>query len=144
MLGACLHTGCAHGANTWCRGWAAPIGRILLATGHAREGGVRGRGHVTDRASQFLSAVRNRACVDTWARNLMGQPRPGWAPDPPMVGIRSPIGLVVGSCTSHPGVLGSIPKREEPGKTGAPCVKVENANVGNVRVFENGGLCLLR
>jgi hypothetical protein len=30
---------------------------------------------------------------------------------------------VVGSCTSHPGVLGSIPKREEPGKTGAPCVK---------------------
>jgi len=46
------------------------------------------------------------------------QPRPGWAPDPPMVGIRSPIGLVVGSCTSYPGVLGSIPKREEPGKTG--------------------------
>ena len=28
------------------------------------------------------------------------------------------------SCTSHPGVLGSIPIREEPGKTGAPCVKV--------------------
>jgi hypothetical protein len=35
-----------------------------------------------------------------------------------MVGIRSPDGLVVGSCTSHPGVLGSILKREEPGKTG--------------------------
>ena len=52
------------------------------------------------------------------------KPRPGWAPDPLMVGIRSPNGLVVGSCTSHPGVLGSIPKREEPGKTGAPCVKV--------------------
>ena len=52
------------------------------------------------------------------------QPRPGWAPDPLMVGIRSPIGLVVGSCTRHPGVLGSIPKREEPGKTGAPCVKL--------------------
>ena len=33
--------------------------------------------------------------------------------------------LVVGSCTSHSGVLGSIPKREEQGgKTGAPCVKV--------------------
>jgi hypothetical protein len=46
------------------------------------------------------------------------QPRPGWAPDPLMVGIRSPDGLVVGSCTSHPGVLGSFPKREEPGKTG--------------------------
>ncbi len=26
----------------------------------------------------------------------------GWAPDPPMVGIRSPICLVVGSCTRHP------------------------------------------
>jgi hypothetical protein len=35
-----------------------------------------------------------------------------------MVGIRSPDGLVVGSCTNHPGVSGSIPKREEPGKTG--------------------------
>jgi hypothetical protein len=35
-----------------------------------------------------------------------------------MVGIRSPDGLVVGSFTSHPGVLGSIPKREEPGETG--------------------------
>jgi len=54
--------------------------------------------------------------------------RPGWSPDPPMVGIRSPIGLVVGSCTSHPGVLGSIPKREEPGKTGAPCVKVPGSS----------------
>ena len=56
------------------------------------------------------------------------QPRHGWAPDPPMVGIRSPIGLAVGSCTSHPGVLGSIPKREEPGKTGAPCVKVPGSS----------------
>jgi hypothetical protein len=28
------------------------------------------------------------------------------APDPPMVGIRSPIGLVVGSCTSHPWSFG--------------------------------------
>jgi len=27
------------------------------------------------------------------------------------------------ACTRHPGVLGSIPKREEPGKIGAPCVK---------------------
>ena len=34
----------------------------------------------------------------------------------------------VGSCTSHPGVLGSIPKREEPGKTGAPCVKVPGSS----------------
>ena len=45
-----------------------------------------------------------------------------------MVGIRSPVSLVVGSCTSHPGVLGSIPKREEPGKTGAPCVKVPGSS----------------
>jgi len=61
-------------------------------------------------------------------------PRHGWAPDPPMEGIRSPIGLVVGSCTIHPGVLGSIPKREEPGKTGAPCVKVP----GSSRVLMSG------
>jgi hypothetical protein len=46
-------------------------------------------------------------------------PSPGWAPDPLMVGIRSPDGLVVAwACTSNPGVLGLIPKREEPGKTG--------------------------
>jgi hypothetical protein len=32
----------------------------------------------------------------------------------PWDGIRSPDGLVVGSYTSHSGVLGSIPKREEP------------------------------
>jgi hypothetical protein len=35
-----------------------------------------------------------------------------------MVGIRSPDGLVVMSCTIHPGVLRLIPKREEPRKTG--------------------------
>jgi hypothetical protein len=35
-----------------------------------------------------------------------------------MVGIRSPDGLVVGSCTSHPGVLGSIPKREKQPRPG--------------------------
>jgi hypothetical protein len=46
----------------------------------------------------------------------------------PVLKIRSPNGLVVGSCTSHPGVLGSIPKREEPGKTGAPCVKVPGSS----------------
>jgi len=42
--------------------------------------------------------------------------------------IRSPIGVVVGSCTNHPGVLASIPKREETGKTGAPCVKVPGSS----------------
>jgi hypothetical protein len=50
-----------------------------------------------------------------------------------MVGIRSPDGLVVGSCTSHPGVLGSIPKREEPGKTAAPCIKVPGSSRVSVR-----------
>jgi hypothetical protein len=39
------------------------------------------------------------------------QPHPEWAPDSLMVGIRSPDGLVVGSCTRHHRVLGSIPKR---------------------------------
>ena len=48
---------------------------------------------------------------------LSAMPRPGWDPDPLMVGIRSPDGLVVGSqCASHPGVLGSILKLEEPGR----------------------------
>jgi hypothetical protein len=37
------------------------------------------------------------------------QPRLGWAPDPCWAGGWA--------CTSHPGVLGLIPKREEPGKT---------------------------
>ena len=48
------------------------------------------------------------------------QPSPGWAPDPGWAGGWA--------CTSHPGVLGSIPKREEPGKTGAPCVKVPGSS----------------
>jgi len=44
-------------------------------------------------------------------------------PAPPWVSSRSPDGWDqiprwAGACTSHPGVLGSIPKREEPGKTG--------------------------
>ena len=70
------------------------------------------------------------ACAGVGGRNevLSIEPLPGWTPDPPMVGIRSPICLVVGSCTSHPGVLGSIPKREEPGKTGAPCFKVPGSS----------------
>jgi len=63
------------------------------------------------------------ACAGVGGRNevLSIEPLPGWTPDPPMVGIRSPICLVVGSCTSHPGVLGSIPKRE--GKQADPILK---------------------
>jgi hypothetical protein len=56
-------------------------------------------------------------------------------PAPPWVGSRSPDGWDQiprwaggWACTSHPGVLGSIPKREEPGKTGAPCVKVPGSS----------------
>ena len=37
--------------------------------------------------------------------------------------LGSLIGLVVGSCTIHPGVLGSILKREEPGKQAHPVLK---------------------
>jgi hypothetical protein len=78
-------------------------------------------------SSTILLPPRAQLCI-RYCSNKHTQPRPGWAPDPLMVGIRSPDGLVVGSCTSHPGVLGSIPKREEPGKTGAPCIKVPGSS----------------
>jgi hypothetical protein len=46
-------------------------------------------------------------------------PRPGWAPDPLMVGIRSPDGLVVGLAPATLEFWVRFPfKREEPGKTG--------------------------
>jgi hypothetical protein len=54
---------------------------------------------------------------------------------PPWVGSRSPDGWDQilrwaggWACASHPGVLGSIPKREEPGETGTPCVKVPGSS----------------
>jgi hypothetical protein len=43
--------------------------------------------------------------------------------EPALGEFKIPDGLVVQSCTSHPGVLGLIPKREEPRKTRTPCVK---------------------
>jgi hypothetical protein len=59
---------------------------------------------------------------------------------PPWVGSRSPDGWDQiprwaggWACTSHPGVLGSIPKREEPGKTGAPCIKIPGSSRVPVR-----------
>jgi hypothetical protein len=62
-----------------------------------------------------------------------GNPTPFFAP--PWVGSRSPDGWDQiprwaggWACTSHPGVMGSIPKREEPGKTGAPCIKVPGSS----------------
>ena len=35
---------------------------------------MRVRGHVTDRTAQCLSAVRSRACVDSWAGTESGDP----------------------------------------------------------------------
>ena len=54
-----------------------------------------------------------------------GQPLSGRSGFSPAFGTEffPPIGLVVGSCTSHPGVLGSIPKREEPEKQAHPVLK---------------------
>jgi hypothetical protein len=52
---------------------------------------------------QTRGTRENRRTLCSSTGFLTSQPRPGWAPDPPMVGIRSPIGLVVGSCTSHAG-----------------------------------------
>ncbi len=87
------------------------------------------------------TALRHLVIYGIWSSTAFGHlrhlvtydSRPGWAPDPLMVGIRSPDGLVVWSYTSHPRVLGSIPKREEPGKTGAPCVKVPGSSRVPVR-----------
>jgi len=77
--------------------------------------------------NNFLGPEGDTVTVDEQLLNT--QYSNGWLQIPRwLVGIRSPIGLVVGSCTSHPGVLGSIPKREEPRKTGAPCVKVPGSS----------------
>jgi hypothetical protein len=46
------------------------------------------------------SFVIGPAVINTHTGRSM--PRHGWAPDPPMVVIRSPIGLVVGSCSDQP------------------------------------------
>ena len=62
---------------------------------------------------------------------------PLWRPGPPWVGSRSPDGWdqiprwAGGRVLHQPpwtGVLGSIPKREELGKTGAPCVQVPGSS----------------
>jgi hypothetical protein len=66
--------------------------------------------------SKFCFCKNNKRIIITWfltggkSVRFFCRTRPGWAPDPLMVGIRSPVSLVVGSCTSHPGVLGSIPE----------------------------------
>ena len=69
--------------------------------------------------------------IDTWNSSRFRQ-KAGWA-RPALGGLQISgwlgsdlqwAGGHSGSCTSHPGVLGSIPKREEPGKRGAFCVKV--------------------
>ena len=62
---------------------------------------------------------------------------PVWRPGPPWVGSRSPDGWdqiprwAGGRVLHQPpwtGVMGSIPKREELGKTGAPCVQVPGSS----------------
>ena len=83
------------------------------------------------RRKRLVESHRSKRPPRAWTRlRILRLPSwccPGWL-QILMVGIRSPDGLVVGSCTSHPGVLGSISKREEPGKTGAPCVKVPGSS----------------
>ena len=60
------------------------------------------------------------------ALRMLGKALPEKSPD--LGGLQILDGLVVPSCTSHPRVLGSIPKRKELGKTGAPCVKVPGSS----------------
>jgi hypothetical protein len=52
---------------------------------------------------------------------MVTESRPGWAPDPPMVGIRSPIGLVVGSCNLEFWVR--FPNERNQGKQAHPVLK---------------------
>ena len=86
---------------------------------------IRG-GHVTH---NFLFSFATRTRVLKSACGLLSwvaKPAPhGYVFAPPWVGSRSPDGWNQiprwaggWACTSHPGVLGSIPKRDEPGKTG--------------------------
>jgi hypothetical protein len=52
--------------------------------------------------------------------------------------------LFVGSCTIHPGVLGSIPKREEPGKTGRhPVLKYRVPHGSHGKSSRPAGLSIL-
>jgi hypothetical protein len=62
---------------------------------------------------ETVAANNNHVMGSSWVPAL------GGLQDPLMVGVRSPDGLVVGSCTSHPGVLGSIPNERNQGKQGA-------------------------
>ena len=78
--------------------------RFLLAKGQAAEATVKTFWNIAGVCKAVDSAVRFVRKSDGWDQ----------------------IPLVVGSCTSHPGVLSSIPKREE--QTGAPCVKVPGSS----------------
>jgi hypothetical protein len=79
---------------------------------------------------RFISALGNRVLSTVKYRVPHGR-----VPAPPWVGSRSPDGwdqipYRPGGWVLHqpPWSLGSIPKREEPGKTGAPCVKVPGSS----------------
>jgi hypothetical protein len=51
------------------------------------------------------------------------QPRPGWAPDPLMVGIRSPDGLVVGLAPATLKFWVRLPNERNQGKQAHPVLK---------------------
>ena len=64
------------------------------------------------------------------------QPRPGWAPDPLMVGIRSPDGLVVGLAQATLELWVRFPNERNQGKQGATlCWTVENCQPSNPTNF---------
>jgi len=77
-----------------------------------------------------LLVLNSVTSTPQWIR----QPKAAWGMMGRLVhtiyGSLIPDGPVVRSCTSQLGVVGSIPKREELGKTGAPCVKVPGSSTG--------------
>ena len=56
------------------------------------------------------------------------QPRPGWAPDLLMVGIRSPDGLVVGLAPATLEFWVRFPNERNQGNRAPPCVKVPGSS----------------
>jgi hypothetical protein len=57
------------------------------------------------------------------AKSAFTQPRPGWAPDPLMVGIRSPDGLVVGLAPATLEFWVRFPNERNQGKQAHPVLK---------------------
>jgi hypothetical protein len=81
----------------------------------------RRRTNVGDAQMSATHKCRRRRSVLKYRVPHGSQPRPGWAPDPLMVVIKSPDGLVVGLAPATLELWVRFPchpKREEPGKTG--------------------------